>query len=177
MTEAQQKQLGQEIEARLRTDGYDIADITTGKFLKNASADGLTILTGFLLFMASLTAMVGSIGLTGTMSMNVLERTREIGVMRAIGANNRILMTMVIVEAVIIGFISWVLGCLMAFPISKIMSDTISMAIFDAPSNFAFTTTGFIVWFFVVLILSILASVGPARNAARLTIREVLAYE
>jgi putative ABC transport system permease protein len=121
--------------------------------------------------------MVGSIGLAGTMSMNVMERTREIGVMRAIGASNGILMSMVMVEGVLIGLISWLLGSLLAFPISKLMADSISLALFDAPSNLGFTPTGFLIWLVVVVILSILASVMPARSAARLTIREVLAYE
>ena len=52
-----------------------------------------------------------------------------------------------------------------------------SLAIFDAPSTFGITMTGFVIWLVVVLVLSFLASVLPARNAARLTIREVLAYE
>jgi putative ABC transport system permease protein len=120
---------------------------------------------------------VGSIGLAGTMSMNVMERTREIGVMRAIGASDRILLRMVLVEGMIIGLASWVLGSLLAFPISKLMSDTISQALFDAPSDFGFTLTGFLIWLGAVLVLSVIASFLPARTATRLTIREVLAYE
>ena len=65
--------------------------------------------------MASLIAIVGSIGLTGTLSMNVLERTREIGIMRSIGANNRTLRNLVMVEGVLIGMISWFLGTLLGF--------------------------------------------------------------
>ena len=174
---AEQKQLGREIEAHLQAAGYRVADITAGAHLHEISSGGLSVLTIFLLVMASLTAVVGSIGLTGTMSINVLERTREIGVMRAIGASNSIITRMVMVEGVLIGLISWGIGTLLAFPISNVMSDTISRALFDAPSNFAFTANGFIIWLVVVLLLSVLASVGPARNAAKLTIREVLAYE
>ena len=55
----------------------------------------------------------GSIGLTGTMGMNVLERTREIGVMRSIGAVDRVVMKTVIIEGVVIGVISWLLGALL----------------------------------------------------------------
>jgi putative ABC transport system permease protein len=177
LTNDQQLALAKTIEARLRIYNVDINDITTGFDMSSTAADGFNVLTGFLLFLASLTALVGSIGLAGTMSMNVMERTREIGVMRAIGASNRILMNMVIVEGTLIGMISWILGCLLAFPMSKILSDTVSQAIFNSPSNFALTPTGFIIWLAVVIILSIMASVMPARNASRLTIREVLAYE
>jgi putative ABC transport system permease protein len=177
MNNDQQLVLAKTIEAKLRTYNVDINDVSTGFDMSSTAADGFNVLTAFLLFLASLTALVGSIGLAGTMSMNVMERTREIGVMRAIGASNRILMNMVIVEGMLIGIISWILGCILAFPMSKIMSDTVSQAIFNSPSNFGLTSTGFIIWLAAVIILSILASVMPARNASRLTIREVLAYE
>jgi putative ABC transport system permease protein len=65
----------------------------------------------------------------------------------------------------------------LAFPISSLLSDSIGQALFGAPSKFGFTPIGFVIWLGVVALLSISASVLPARNAARLTIREVLYYE
>jgi putative ABC transport system permease protein len=177
MTNDQQLALAKTIEARLRIYNVDIKDVTTGFDMSSTAADGFNVLTGFLLFLATLTALVGSIGLAGTMSMNVMERTREIGVMRAIGASNRVLMNMVIVEGILIGMISWILGCILAFPMSKILSDTVSQAIFNSPSNLGLTPAGFTIWLAAVIVLSVLASVMPARSASRLTIREVLAYE
>jgi putative ABC transport system permease protein len=173
----QQKALGRQMEVYLRGLGYQIVDIQAGSSLYTSAAEGLNVLTVFLLIMAILIALVGSIGLSGTMSMNVMERTREIGVMRSIGASDRVLSRLVITEGVIIGLFSWLIGSILTFPMSKIMSDTINMAIFDAPSRFTFTPLGFVIWLAVVIFLSILASVLPARNATRLTIREVLAYE
>ena len=160
-----------------RDRGYHVSEVESGLSLIESATDGLNIVTIFLLIMASLTALVGSIGLMGTMSMNVMERTREIGVMRAIGASNRIIMRLVIIEGVFIGMIGWILGALAAFPISQLMADIVSMALFNTPANFTFTWKGFVVWLIAVIILSTLASILPARNAARLTIREVLAYE
>ena len=116
-------------------------------------------------------------GLTGTMGMNVLERTREIGVMRSIGAVDREIMRTVIVEGLVIGGISWLLGALLSFPITYLLSSIISSAIFQSQIAVHFTFTGFLIWLAVVLALSAVASILPARNAARLTIREVLAYE
>ena len=127
--------------------------------------------------LALLTALVGSIGLMGTMSMNVMDRTREIGVMRAIGASDRAVMNMVIVEGMLIGLFGCLFGVLASIPISKVMSDVVTEAIFDAPSRFTFSLTGPIYWLGLVLLLALLASVLPARNAARITIREALAYE
>jgi putative ABC transport system permease protein len=120
---------------------------------------------------------VGSIGLTGTMGMNVLERTREIGIMRAIGATDEQIMKTVMVEGIIIGLISWFLGAIVSLPITILLSRIISLAIFNSPSQFILSPKGFFIWLALVLVLSAVASVLPARNAARLTIREVLAYE
>ncbi len=177
MTLDEQRQLEMEVETHLRQAGYRVSDINAGLNLSTSAARGLNVLTMFLLIMASLTALVGSIGLMGTMSLNVMERRREIGIMRAIGASDGALMNMVIVEGFLIGMISWALGCLLAVPFGKLMSDQISTAIFDAPAAFTYTSTGVLIWLGVVVVLSVLASVLPARNAARLTIREVLAYE
>lgn len=177
LSEAQQRDLGQTIEDRLRQNGIRIAELQAGEEISTTASDGFAILTAFLLFLAGLTALVGSIGLAGTMSMNVLERTREIGVMRSIGATDAILIRMIISEGLLIGLLSWLFGALLAFPISKALSDAITLAIFGSTSTFGATPTGFLVWLVAVIVLSILASVLPARSAARLTIREVLAYE
>jgi putative ABC transport system permease protein len=172
-----QKALGREIETSLKEHGYRITDVQAGRSLTATTASGLNILTGFLLMMAVLIAVVGSIGLAGTMSLNVLERTREIGIIRAIGASDRSVMELVMVEGLLIGLMSWVFGLLLALPVSSLMANAIILALFGATADFSFTPIGVILWGIVVIILSVFASVGPARNATRLTIREVLAYE
>jgi putative ABC transport system permease protein len=177
LTLEEQKSLGEQVKNHLEAKGYSVTQVEAGQSLTETTTDGLNILTGFLMIMASLIAIVGSIGLTGTLSMNVLERTREIGIMRSIGANNRTLRNLVMVEGVLIGLISWFLGTLLAFPISFLMANAINFALFGTTVAFTFTPNGIFVWLVVVLILSVLASVMPARNSARLTIREVLAYE
>ena len=177
LTEQEQTALGRRIEYYLESQNIVVADVEEGYSLTNTASDGLNILTGFLLIMASLIALVGSIGLAGTMSMNVLERTREIGIMRSIGASDRAIINLVMVEGLLIGMISWFFGVLLAFPISTLLSNAINLALFGAPSGFTFTVTGLLVWLGVVLLLSVFASILPARNAASLTIREVLSYE
>jgi putative ABC transport system permease protein len=127
--------------------------------------------------MAVLTALVGSIGLAGTMSMNVLERTREIGVLRAIGAHNQIISKLVIVEGLIIGLLSYLVGFVLSFPITSLLSNVISRSIFNSPAEFVMAARGLGIWLGLVLLLSTGASLLPARNATMLTIRVVLAYE
>jgi putative ABC transport system permease protein len=177
LTRTEQEVLGQRIEAHLDGYGIRVVDVTTGRALSEVAGEGFNVLTAFLLFLALLTALVGSIGLTGTMSLNVMERTREIGVLRAIGAADRVLLRMVLTEGALIGLLSWMLASAAAFPISSIMAESISQSLFGGSSQFGFTPIGFVVWLAIVVALSVLASVMPARGATRLTIREVLAYE
>jgi putative ABC transport system permease protein len=86
-------------------------------------------------------------------------------------------MNLVMIEGLLIGLMSWILGVILSLPITSLLSNAINISLFGAPADFTFKPSGVILWLFVVLVLSILASVGPARNATRLTIREVLSYE
>jgi putative ABC transport system permease protein len=176
-SEANQGKMSVVLDNYLRDLGYQVAEVEPGSNSMKTASEGLNVLITFLLIMALLTAVVGSMGLTGTMGMNVLERTREIGVMRSIGAVDKVVVKTVIVEGMVIGGISWFLGALLSFPITSMLSTIISLAIFETQIEVAFTPEGFLIWLVLVIILSALASILPARNAARLTIREVLAYE
>jgi len=172
-----QERVGEQLNEHFRALGYRVANVEAGEAYNASVTKVLGILTAVLVVMALLTALVGSIGLTGTMSMNVLERTREIGVMRALGAHNRIIAKLVVMEGLLIGLISYALGAVLSFPITFLLSNVISLAIFGSSSAFAFTVQGFGIWLTVVAGLSVLASILPARTATQLTIREVLAYE
>jgi putative ABC transport system permease protein len=174
---AYQQVMSDRLDKYFRDKGFHVNAARTGQSTLKTASESLDILVTFLLIMALLTAVVGSMGLMGTMGMNVLERTREIGVMRSIGAVDGEIMRTVIVEGLVIGGISWLIGALLSFPITYLLSDIVSVAIFNSPIAVHFTYQGFGIWLLVVLALSAVASILPARNAARLTIREVLAYE
>ncbi len=174
---AYQNRMAEELDAYFRDQGFRVQQATPGLSSLDKAAESLDILITFLLIMALLTATVGSMGLTGTMSMNVFERTREIGIMRSIGATNREIVRMVIVEGMLIGLISFGLAILMAVPFTYLLSAIVSNAVFATPIAVEFTYLGYVIWLGLVVLLSSLASLLPARNAARLTIREVLAYE
>jgi len=165
------------LDQHFRDAGFKVREAQPGLSSLDKASESLDILIVFLLIMALLTATVGSMGLTGTMGMNVLERTREIGIMRAVGATDSTITRMVVLEGMVIGSISWVLAVIISFPITVLLSTIISVAIFQNPIDLVFTWTGYLIWLALVLVLSAFASLLPARNAARLTIREVLAYE
>jgi putative ABC transport system permease protein len=174
---ATQSRVAKQLESNLKAAGVEIQQINTGAEQMALNSQSINILVYFLGVMALLIAVVGGIGLMGTMSMNVLERTREIGVMRSIGASNGSVLRLVLVEGLMIGVLSWLLGSLLAWPLSMLMDDAVGIAFVTQPLTFTFSYTGLAVWLGIVLILSGLASFLPAWNATRLTVRDVLAYE
>jgi len=135
------------------------------------------ILVAFLMGMALLLGIVGGLSLMGTMSISVLERTREIGVMRAIGASNGAVLRIVLLEGVFIGLLSWLFAMLIALPISKLISDAVGVAFLRLPLSYVFSIGGVFIWLSVVVLLAAAASFIPARQAARITVRDALAYE
>ena len=172
-----QDQMAEQLDRFFRDEGFKVRKAESGLASLDSALESLDILVAFLLIMAVLTAIVGAMGLTGTMGMNVLERTREIGIMRAIGADDRAVMRTIIAEGFVIGTISFVLAIGVSIPFTYGLSYIVSLAVFETPIDVVFTYLGYAIWFGLVLFLSMLGSILPARNAARLTIREVLAYE
>ena len=172
-----QEQVSTDLSKALREQGIKVGNVEAGKVTRQQQSQAMNILVIFLLSMAILTAVVGSIGLMGTMGMNVMERTREIGVMRAIGAVDGEIIKSVVIEGLMIGLISFFWASLLSFPISFALLRMISTAMLDVAMPLQITLQGFAIWLGVVIFLSVVASIVPARSAARLTIREVLAYE
>ncbi len=174
---ASQIAMAQTLEKHFKDNGIQVAQTDASGKTKAQINSQFNLVVVLLLIMAILLAVVGGIGLMGTMSLNVIERTREIGVLRAIGATDRSIFNIVVVEGIIIGLLSALLGALLAFPLSLAMSNAIGNSILQASLSFTFAPLGVVLWFAVVLALATLASLLPARSASRVTVREVLAYE
>jgi len=131
----------------------------------------------FLIVMSAIIGCVGGLGLMTTMSLNVLERRREMGVLRAIGATPRIVWLMVIAEGLVIGVLSWAIAVLFAWPVSKFVGDSLISMMFRSGLDFTFEPLGLVIWLAVSIALSAVASFVPAWRASRATVREALAYE
>jgi putative ABC transport system permease protein len=168
---------GQVIEQRYRDSGFRVQQMQTISQLRMIIGTVFDVIIIFLLSMAVLLGIVGGLGLMGTMSINVIERTREIGVMRAIGASDGAVLRIVLVEGLLIGLISWTVGGLIALPASRLLTDTVGRALLQASPTYIFSTRGALLWLVTVLVLAFLASFLPARAASQLTVREVLSYE
>jgi putative ABC transport system permease protein len=165
------------LEAHFESVGIRVSMLTTINMERRDAEASFDAIVALLLVMAILLALVGGLGLMGTMSINVLERTREIGVLRAIGASNWGVAMVFIREGIVIGLMSWVMGAILAIPTSQGLNQALGQAVMGVPLTYSYSLPGMWLWLVVVVLLSILASFIPARTASRLTVREVLAYE
>lgn len=142
-----------------------------------AALDGhVLVLVGVLILTAILTALVGSLGLATTMSINVLERTREFGIMHALGASARMVRRIVITEGVTLGAVSWLVALALALPLSRIVGAVIGSMTFRLDLPLVVSPVGALLWLAIAVVGSAVASAAPARRASRLTVREALAY-
>jgi putative ABC transport system permease protein len=165
------------LEQRLEADGFSLQQVRSRSEDRAILDDRFQLLTAVLSTMSLLIGAVGGLGLAGTMSINVLERTREIGVMRAIGASDGAVRRIVLSEGLTIAALAWLIGLLVALPMSYLMCIAFGVALLNASLVWTFSLPGVALWLLIVLALAAVASLVPARSAVRLTVREVLAYE
>lgn len=162
---------------RLERAGFPVASARTSAGLRRLDRRNFGIIVSFLLIMATLLAVVGSLGLLGTLSLNVLERSREIGVLRAIGAGDGAVTQLVLVEALVVAGLGWLLALPLSLPIGRGLSEAVGRLFLGSSLEFHYSATGAFVWLGLLLALATAASLVPARRAARLPVRNVLTYE
>jgi len=135
-----------------------------------------SITINMLLMLAIIVAIIGGIGLMGSLSISVVERTREIGVMRAVGAQSYTIMGMFIMEGVLQGVTSWAVAVPISFVLGKVMANAMGQVLFNNNLDYEYNLMAVFVWFAVILVISVLASIIPARRATHISVRESLAY-
>jgi putative ABC transport system permease protein len=172
-----QTQVAKDLEGYFDREGLSVLASVTASGQRQAFGFLFNILITFLMAMAILTAVVGGIGLMGTMLLNVLERIREVGVMRAIGAKTDAVVQIFVVEGAIIGLLSWLIAVVLAWPLGKLISSTVGEQLVELPLSYTFSLTGVGIWLAAAVAISAVSSYVPAQNAARLTVREVLSYD
>jgi putative ABC transport system permease protein len=151
--------------------GNTIDDISDSKLFT------YDLLVQLLAIMAIVIAAVGGIGLSGVLSLSVLERTREIGVMRAIGASSRQIIQLFMGEGLLLGVLSWLIALPFSIPLAHGLTTRLLTTILNEEILYQFTPRGPVLWLVIITVLSMLASWFPARNATRISVRESLAYQ
>lgn len=174
---AAQQAVARALEAQYERAGMSVSVSQTIAEIREMNVNQGSMVTYFLLVMAALLAIVGGLGLGATMGLNVLERTREIGVLRAIGASNSAMRGIILAEGVVIGLLSWVLGAALSLPVGRLLSGGVGLAFFGMWIEYVFSYAGIALWLAVAVVVSVVASLLPARRASRISVREALAYE
>ncbi|HEX8681571.1 MAG TPA: FtsX-like permease family protein [Ardenticatenaceae bacterium] len=140
-----------------------------------ASQQLTSILTTALRGMVLLVALVGAAGLVNTLALNVLERRREIGVLRSLGTDNAQISFLFITEGLGLGALGWLVGLGLGWLMGQAFVQALSTALFDFvfrfPPSFLLTSLGFSV------LLALLSSLAPALAAANIPTAEAIRYE
>jgi putative ABC transport system permease protein len=135
------------------------------------------IFIGMLLALAVIVALVGGIGLMGALSISVIERTKEIGVLRAIGARSPTILKMFMLEGLVTGLLSWLIAVPLALFVSPALAATLGRMMFGANLDYRFNAPAAAIWLAVIVVIAVLASILPARAATRISVRQSLQYE
>jgi putative ABC transport system permease protein len=129
-----------------------------------------------LLAIAIAMGVVGGIGLASTMSTNVLDRTREFGVMYAIGAHPKAVRRIVTAEGIFLALTSCLVAVIPALALTAVMGAGLGNLFMDAPLPFRVSLLATGIWLALIILGGVLATDAAAARASRITVREALTY-
>ena len=158
------------IDQAIRTEFPQVEALTAAEFKDDQSGqiDQLLVLIYALL---ALTVIVAMFGIVNTLVLSVTERTRELGMMRAIGTSRRQVRRVIRYEAVITAQIGGVLGIVLGVFLAVLVGQTIQDFVVSIPYLLL------ALLFVAAAVAGVIAAVLPARRASRLDVLEALAYE
>jgi putative ABC transport system permease protein len=174
--ETAEQATARDVEQLFESRGIEVTTLYRMEDMKGSILDHLVIIQAILTLAAAIVVLVAGIGLTSTLTINVVQRTREIGVMSAIGATPRTLAFHVWCEGVLIAVMSWIAAAVLAAPISYALQVVTGRMFFKAPLDFTVSAGAAAIWLLLVVVLASFASFHPAVKAARLTVREAISY-
>jgi ABC-type antimicrobial peptide transport system permease subunit len=143
---------------------------TREEFVDN-QISGLSAILNILYVLLALSVVVSLFGIVNTLVLTVFERTRELGMLRAIGMTRRQVRRMIRHESVITALIGGVLGIVLGLVLGGLLVARVEFIAFSLP------TTQIVIFALLTIVVGILAAIFPARRAARLNPLEALQYE
>jgi putative ABC transport system permease protein len=165
------------LERSLKQEGVRIVGSTSQADFRFAVDQHMLMIYVVLVVISGIIMAVGGLGLATTMSLNVMERRREMGVLRAIGARSSTVWLIIVTEGVVVGVLSWALAALAAWPVSKLVGDALVRLMFNSTLDSFFQLQSSFIWLAVSVCFSAVASFLPAWSASKITVREALTYE
>jgi len=132
--------------------------------------------TSMLMDLSVVVASVGGIALMGALSISVVERTKEIGVLRAVGARSRTILSIFVMEGLLQGVLSWLIAVPVSLLFSQPLANAMGQAMFSATLDYQYDWPAVAIWLGIILVIATLASIMPARSATRISVRDSLTY-
>jgi putative ABC transport system permease protein len=169
--------LKRDLEAQFEQAGLSVLSLKTTGDERSMVEFHFNIMVIPLGLAALMLALVSGLGLAGTMTTNVMERSREVGVMRAIGASDVGIQQIFMIEGLFIGLISWLISMAAALPLTYGLDAMVGNKFLYAPLPYIFSMGGALIWLLIVLVTAALSCYFPAQNASQTSVRELLAYE
>jgi len=170
-------ELKNRIDKNLRQQGYEVPRITTSWELFKAVEDHFVIIFNLTMILTFIVIIIGGNGIILTMTTNIMERTREIGVIKAIGSSQQTLFRMIVGEGMIIGFLSWIGGAILTIPLSAAIGYALGKILLNVPLQLVLAPQAFFSSLMFMLVVSSIACLFPAYRTATRPIREALVYE
>ncbi|MGI8708779.1 MAG: FtsX-like permease family protein [Actinomycetota bacterium] len=164
------------IEENLTEAGIEVRSAASISRSEAISAGHLGPVILILLGIALPLGVVGAIGLASTMAANILDRTREFGVMHAIGARPKAVRRIVVAEGVFLAITSCLVAVIPALTLTAVLGAGLGNLFFSAPLPFRVSLISVAIWLALVILGAVLATDAAATRASRLTVREALAY-
>ena len=168
-------ELARELDDVLTSQGVAVASVAPLSELRTAIGDHIVVLLRSLVAMAVILGIVGSLGLASSMAVSVLERTRELAVMKVLGASNRRVTFELMREGLVMGVSSFPIALGLALPLTWLVDSIIGSLGFLAPLPLVFSPGAALAWFSIVVSVSLAATALPAHRAARQGLRDGLA--
>jgi putative ABC transport system permease protein len=172
------KKVSDDLRAKYEDAGIKVDFYTTAlkQEERDYAANQFSTVVGMLIGLAALVATVGGIGLAGSLSIGVVERTREIGVLRAIGARSRTLMGIFVMEGTLQGLMSWAIALPISFALAQPLARLMGQVMLNIDLDFSYNWAAVAVWLGVVIGIAICAAMFPAQSATKISVRQALAY-
>ncbi|HSK57161.1 MAG TPA: ABC transporter permease [Jiangellales bacterium] len=157
--------------------GLPVGQVQTSGQIREGLEGIVAVAIALLLFIGAILAVVAVVGVAGTMTLSVFEQTREIGVLRTIGATTWAVRRLLLLQGVAVAAIGGLIGILLSMPVAWLLAAAIENTVIsaDLPLTFSWLAVG--IWLPVAMAIGALGATQPARAAARLTVRDTLAYE
>lgn len=153
---------------------YQMGSDSAAREVKGAK-EQTRILTIALAAMSLLIGFIGALGVVNTITLSVLERRREIGVLRSIGASDANVIQTFLTEGLAFGIGGWLIGIVLGYPLGWLIARVMESVLFHL--NYVFTFQMVLVSLMFALALTTIASLIPALAAARMRVKDVLRYE